>query len=334
MDVSHACARRALEAGDAIRAAVHALPVGERAKPQASRLKAANVRVDAVAEDIGLERLAALAAEIDHRILLLLDDDGAVETLGRSSRAEAVWVCFDAIDGTKKLAGIEPFDPRRLAAANDGAWATTFAFTPPTAKGFEDLVLGDFDTAAVIDGNPTRWRSYPQEVVALADGRGGLETWEVDGAGRRRLYTTSCERLGQCFVFLDSFQAFDRASADAGDERRAVELYRRLIDRHAPTGGYDVLRQFGSLSALCRLMLGWREEPVWLESQGGAFLVVNENLPNLIPAVAVIAGAGGSSVDFDGRALAGRRLAEGRTSVIHAANAALRDTCLAVAAVC
>jgi len=79
-------------------------------------------------------------------------------------------------------------------------------------------------------------------------------------------------------------------------------------------------------------MLGWREDPVWLESQGGAFLVINENLPNLVPSVPVIRGAGGFSVDFEGRSLLDRRLVEGRTSVLHAANAALRDHCLGVIA--
>jgi hypothetical protein len=327
-----ACAHRALEAGSAIRDAVHAMAPAERARPVASRLKESNVRVDAEAERIGLDRLHALAAEIDQRILLLLDDRGLVETLGQARRDEAIWVCFDAIDGTKKLAGIEPYDPTRLAAANDGAWAATFAFTAPTAKSFDDIVLGDFAAAAVVDGNPTRWRSYPRDVITLPRAGGGTSTVEIDAGVELPVYTSSCERLDRCWAFLDSFQAFDRDSARPGDERLAVELYRRLMDRHAPGGAYDVLRQFGSLSALCRTMLGWREEPVWLESQGGAFIVVNENLPNLIPSVAVIAGAGGLSVDFEGRPLASRHLCSGRTSVVHAANAPLLDACLRVVA--
>ncbi len=72
------------------------------------------------------------------------------------------------------------------------------------------------------------------------------------------------------------------------------------------------------------MLLGWRDAPVWVESQGAAYLVVNENLANLIPAVPLVAGAGGVSVDFDGRPLLERRLAAGRTSVVHAAN---RVTC-------
>jgi hypothetical protein len=47
---------------------------------------------------------------------------------------------------------------------------------------------------------------------------------------------------------------------------------------------------------------------------------VNENVPNLIPSVPLVAGAGGVSVDFAGQPLAARPLGAGRTSVLHAAN--------------
>lgn len=335
MDLSRAIARRAVEAGRAIRAAVHAMPLGERARPAASRLKAANVGVDARAEEIGLDHLVRLAAEIGRPIRLLVDDRGGTETLGPAAHAEAVWACFDAIDGTKKLAGIEPWDEHRLAAASDGAWAATFAFSAPTAKRFDELTLGDFVTAAIVDGNPATHTVYPSDVVTIADI--GAEPVAYDASrwpagALRRVFTTSCERLNRCWVFLDAFQAFDRDSRSPGDEELAVELYRRLIDRHAETGAYDVLRQFGSLSALCRVLLGWREEPVWLESQGGGFVVVNENLPNLIPSLPVVAGAGGVSLDFGGDPLRDRPLAAGRTSVVHAANQTLARVLLGVVA--
>ena len=86
-----------------------------------------------------------------------------------------------------------------------------------------------------------------------------------------------------------------------------MELYRRLTDRHGG-GAFDVLRQYANLSALGRVLFGWREPPVWIESQGAAYLVVNENVPNLIPSVPLVAGAGGVSVDFAGAPLAGRPL--------------------------
>jgi hypothetical protein len=110
-----------------------------------------------------------------------------------------------------------------------------------------------------------------------------------------------------------------------------VELYRRLTDRHGG-GAFDVLRQYANLSALGRVLFGWREPPVWIESQGAAYLVVNENVPNLIPSVPLVAGAGGVSVDFAGAPLAGRPLRAGRTSVLHAANEALCRRALALVA--
>jgi len=327
-EVGRLCAARALAAGRAIRDAVRRMPALERCQPAWSRLKARNIRADASAEKVGLDHLTKLAREIGHRIVLLLDDRGATETIG-SSGGPVVWAMFDAIDGTKKVGHIRPRSRTRVDAANDGAWAATFAFTAPTSKPFAELVLGDFTAAAVVDGNPTRYRSYPQDVI-VEPARRRPVAYEVSGRRRRRVFTSSCRKLGQCWVLLDSFQAFDRETRQRGDERLTVELYRLLIDRHSSTGAHDVLRQFGSLSALCRSLLGWREKPVWIESQGGAFLIVNENLPNLIPSVCVVAGAGGVSVDFDGEPLRRRRLAAGRSSVIHAANAALRDHCLRV----
>lgn len=327
--VARACALRGIAAGRAIRTAVQRMPPAERGRAAASRLKPRNVEVDARAEAIGLEHLSALAADLGRRVLVLVDDAGTVETLGSSSHGEAIWVCFDAIDGTKKVAGVRAPIAGRVDVANDGVWGVTFAFTAPTAKRFDELVLGDFTAAVLVDGNPSQYRTYPQEIITAPTPGGEIAAHEIEAASERRVFTTSSEVLRECWVFLDSFQAFDRDTRRPGDEELVVELYRLLINRHSATGAHDVLRQFGSLSALCRTMLGWREEPVWVESQGGAFIVVNENLPNLIPAVAVIAGAGGVSVDFDGRPLRQRRLAEGRTSVVHAANPALRDQCLA-----
>jgi hypothetical protein len=80
------------------------------------------------------------------------------------------------------------------------------------------------------------------------------------------------------------------------------------------------------------VLFGWRELPVWIESQGGGFFVINENVPNLIPSVPLVLGAGGVSVDFTGRPLAERPLAAGRTSVLHAANAAVQRQLLVLIA--
>jgi hypothetical protein len=69
-----------------------------------------------------------------------------------------------------------------------------------------------------------------------------------------------------------------------------------------------------------------------MESQGAGMVVVNENLANLIPAVPIVAGAGGLSCDFDGGQIGERKLIDGRCSVIHAANSPLRERLLDVIA--
>ncbi|MCW5890445.1 MAG: hypothetical protein KIT14_07815 [bacterium] len=328
-DVARACTEVALAAGRDIRTLVHAMDPLRRAEPTTSLLKPKGGygarRVDAEAEALGLARLEALADRLGVAIELLRDAGDAAgnasHRLGRATGAERIWAAMDAIDGTVKVAGLGPRLPDRVRLANDGGWAAAFAFTAPTTAPRAALTLGDFTTAVIVDGNPTRYRAYPQDLVTLPEDD-ALVTYEVTDAVPRRVFTTTATDLGQLWTYLDVFQAYDDETAQPGDGALGAALYPLLADRHRG-GGFDVLRQYANLSALGRMLLGWRQAPVWVESQGGAYLVVNENLPNLIPAVPILAGAGGVSVDFDGRPLRARRLAEGRTSIVHAANPAV-----------
>jgi hypothetical protein len=333
--VARACAEAGLVAGREIRALVHGLAPAERGRPTTSLLKPTGGYgarlVDARAEALGIAHLERLAARLGIAIELLVEPASlAHRRLGIAADGPAIWAAMDVIDGTVKVAGLGASRPDRVSLANDGGWAAAFAFTLPTTKPADALVLGDFSVAAVVDGNPTRWRTYPQELLALPTADGPV-TLEVREDGERRVFTATGEELGQLWVSLDVFQAYDLATRRDGDVEVGVELYRLLTDRHRG-GAFDVLRQYANLSALARLLLGWREPPVWVESQGAGFIVVNENLPNLLPALPLVAGAGGVSVDFDGRPLAGRRLSDGRTSIIHAANDALCRRLLALVA--
>jgi hypothetical protein len=305
--VARACAEAALRAGREIRELVHAMPPGERGRPTRSLLKpkggyGARV-VDARAEEVGIARLEGLATDLGVAIELLVEPGAlAHHRLGRAD-GPAIWAAMDAIDGTVKVAGLGSAHADRVRLGNDGGWAAAFAFTSPTTEPADALRLGDFVVAVVVDGNPPRWPTYPQDLVALPSDDGPVTLEVVDGR-ERRVFTTSSEDLGQLWVSLDVFQAYDLATRAPGDVELGVELYRRLTDRHGG-GAFDVLRQYANLSALARLLFGWRELPVWIESQGGAFVVVNENLPNLR------------------RPLAARHLASGRTSIVHAANDAV-----------
>jgi hypothetical protein len=329
--IARACADAALAAGREIRALVHAMDPRERAVVRTPLLKPYGGygarHVDAAAEEVGLAHLERLSREVGAAIEVLVDPAaGNTHRIGRGTRA--IFASMDAIDGTVKVAGLGARHDDRVRLANDGGWAAGFAFTAPTEQRLVDLSFGDFGVAAVVDGNPSRFRTYPQDLVTLP-GADGLSTWEATETPWRRVFTTTSTNLGQLWSYLDVFQAYDLETRSDGDERVGVELYRLLTDRHSG-GAFDVLRQYANLSALGRTLFGWREPPVWIESQGGAYVVMNENVPNLIPAVALVAGAGGVSIDFEGEALRERPLASGRTSVIHAANAELATRLIAL----
>jgi hypothetical protein len=329
--IARTCADAALAAGREIRALVHAMDPRERAVVRTPLLKPHGGygarHVDAAAEELGLAHLERLSRDVGAAVEVLVDPAaGATHRIGHGSRA--IYASMDAIDGTVKVAGLGARHDDRVRLANDGGWAAGFAFTAPTERRLADLSFGDFTVAVVVDGNPTRYRTYPQDLVTLpvAD---GVATWEATETPWRRVFTSTSTELGQLWSYLDVFQAYDFDTRRDGDERVGVELYRLLTDRHAG-GAFDVLRQYANLSALGRILFGWREPPVWVESQGGAYVVVNENVPNLIPAVPLVAGAGGVSVDFEGAALRERPLTAGRTSVIHAANGELAMRLLAL----
>src|SRR5205085_8786108 len=171
------CARAALEAGRRIRELVHGMPVLDRARPSTSILKPHGGygarHVDAAAEALALEHLERLCREIDHPIGLLVETDPPTAHRIGQGDGPVVWACMDAIDGTVKVAGLGASTPARVALGNDGGWAAGFAFSAPTERDVADLTLGDFTVAAVVDGNPTRFRAYPQDLVARPARAGG-----------------------------------------------------------------------------------------------------------------------------------------------------------------
>ena len=330
--ILRACAVAGIRAGRAVRETVNALPIVERVartpSPLKPRIRELTRNVDRVADDAAIAVLEELSDEIGHRIDLLVDPAaGTVHSVGRSAARRVVFAYMDAVDGTIKLGGLgNDLEAGRIRCANDGAWAAALAFTAPTDAPLERITVGDFVVAALVDGNPSRYRAYPQEVVTVPES-GHIFTYDVTDVPpwdspvppAPRAFTSSNTDLTHGMVYFDSFQAFDYETRRPGDDALAAELYRRLLDRH--TGApFDVLRQYANLSALLHVMLGWRDDPVWFESQGAGFIVINENLANLIPAVPIILGADGVAVDFDGRPLAERRLVEGRTSIVYAAN--------------
>lgn len=138
-----------------------------------------------------------------------------------------------------------------------------------------------------------------------------------------RLHATTCRQLCQTFAALDAFQARDAKTAAPGDAALADALHSALSDRHGG-GAFDVLRSYGNLGSLLRGFFGWRGSTAWLEPQLGAFVAVNENLANLVPAVPLVLGAGGVAADLlTGAPLVELPLRRGRMTVTYAANEAL-----------
>lgn len=305
------CAQNSLEAGREIRNAINNLSLEERWHTQQSILKRSSQSraADAVGEAIGLRHLERLAYATGYNIQMVV---GPSETyhIGKQKRPKSIYVFFDAIDGTSKVVGLGGAQYQ----ANDGNWGIGFAFTNPTHKPLEDLMIGDFVSAAVISGNPRVQECAPQEVYAIKTPE---ECAAYDSSGRQ-VYTTTQSKLSRTFAHFESFQAFDRKTTDRDTGLLATKLYSGLIDRNSG-GAFDVLRTYGNLSAFIAAMLGWRDNKL-PESQGGVFIVLNENLWNMIPCTVINEAAGGISTDLCGKPLSRRALKDGRANVMHAAN--------------
>src|SRR4029079_339324 len=89
------CVVRALEAARHIRALVQAMPLAERGRRADAALKpglALTLEVDRVAEQAAIAALERLAAEIGHRVHLIVDPGrGHVIPLGRSTHRHIVF---------------------------------------------------------------------------------------------------------------------------------------------------------------------------------------------------------------------------------------------------
>ncbi|GAX80200.1 hypothetical protein CEUSTIGMA_g7638.t1 [Chlamydomonas eustigma] len=346
-DTLEALEQAAKRVGYEVVKALSALPVSQRMARAVSILKPPPgdaALPDVLGEEAAWGILAGVSSQLWAEIRVIINHESyhPIKAPGISTESGLqIWCYLDAVDGTVKLAGLGN-EPGRLRSANDGAWAVGLAFTEPTSKALEELLLSDFKVSAVTDGSvceASSSRNPPFPRMAIATGvevqgnnhgnhsyvtREGVGAPAYNSPCTITLHTSTNQRLSQSFVFLDAFQ-----TRTPGDESLAGALYARLMNRNEG-GAFDVLRSYGNLSAIVRNMLGWRCPPgtphgasidgTWLEAQCSGFLVVNENLHNLIPAVPIILGAGGIATDFEGVPLLNRRLSAGRCSVLYASN--------------
>eukprot|EP00798_Chlamydomonas_sp_ICE-L_P023061 gene23061-30250_t len=263
------CAKAALSVGKAVQRAVHAIPYHKRGERVPSAIKPPpnmSALADLVGEEEAFKVLAHLADELDCEVRVVVDPSSGLyrgvppmteaTEAGDPEKPRAVYrylYCYlDAVDGTVKVGGLNN-ERGRLRAANDGSWAVGIAFTDVIeGRSSEPLTeimalqLGDFKVSAIIDGALTlqpHALSYPAVAVAIwedgVDGSHGRFVtrdgqYDVKEGGSvfgRQVFTSTNEVLSQSFAYLDSFQAFDRTSAQKGDEKLATELYAQLINR-------------------------------------------------------------------------------------------------------
>ena len=303
---------------------------------------------DIIGEEAAFEVLESLrtslseviGCELTHiQLRVIIDaDKQSYHSIGQGSAESVIWVYLDAVDGTIKVAGLGN-ETDRIRVVNDGSFASAIAMTLPGKKTMDELTVGDFAVAAICDasmaGSSDSPGLFPRGCLTVQqeDGTYLTRSFGPDATISRPAYTSTNTNLQQSFVFLDAFQAFDRKTARPGDEELAIRVFSSLINRNQG-GAFDVLRSYGSLSSIIRNMISDqpREEGLWIEAQCTAFVVVNENLPNLIPVVPLLVGCGAICTDFEGKDLLKRKLVEGRTSVAYSANLSIHKSIMAIVA--
>ncbi len=150
----------------AVRSAVERMPVQQRVQKAPSPLKpppATSALPDLVGEQVAFTHLQALATHLASEVRVVVDPaSGRYHALTPASSApppEAtstsgrhIWAYLDAVDGTLKLSGLGNA-PGVARVVNDGSWAVGLALTEPTRLPLEQLRIGDFSVACILDGS-------------------------------------------------------------------------------------------------------------------------------------------------------------------------------------
>jgi len=196
-------AEEGVKIGKKIRKLVAKTPIKKRAKriPSATK-KRYSQYIDAAAEELAFKELKRFgkkhaitikAVQANQKLTPILIHDAATK--------KVVYCLLDAIDGTIKITGLGN-QRNKVRVVNDGAWAFSIAFTEATQKDSQKLTFKDFKAAALVDGNPSPSKAFP-EIALTYPVKGKLQTF--DGKGKR-LYTSSNTDLQQNFIHIDFFQ--------------------------------------------------------------------------------------------------------------------------------
>ncbi|MDO8509313.1 MAG: hypothetical protein Q7S27_06560 [Nanoarchaeota archaeon] len=312
-----------LNIGLEVRNTINGLNYKERADICPSILKGEKTKnVDAIGEKISIKSLEALSEELSIPIRLIIEPTkNSFYDIGSLKGEDKMNVYLDPVDGTIKLAGLgNSQDVLRMV--NDGVWGFGISFTMPTKKPIEDLQIKDFIYSAIVDGNPSLHNVFPTNAFTKNPNRKIMTYEKLENKkfnyqkNEHVLLTTSTqENLAQGIIGYDAFQGFDRNSAPRETEELALKVYKKLSNRNEG-GAFDLWRIYGEFGDILRTQLGYKE----LEPQGVGRVILNNHLGNAIPTYSILIGAGASIVDFSGRDIGERKINEGRTNMICAAN--------------
>jgi len=325
-----------LDMGFEVRGFINNLSYRESVEVRKSILKGEKTKnVDAAGEDISIKYLERIAKEQNVGVRLIIEPTkNSFYDIGQGDMRVNTYL--DPVDGTIKLAGLGN-EANVLRMINDSVWGFGVSFTLPTDKEIKDLQIKDFVYSTLVDGNPSQYPHFPTNAFSILED-GTIKTFEeieqrytgrpdhpkYDG-GTIKLITSSQTNLGQGIVGWDAFQGFDRNSAESGTEELISKVYEKVANRNAG-GAFDLWRIYGDFGDILRGHLGYEG----LEPQGYSRISFNNHLGNAVPVYSVYKGAGGSVVDFSGIDIGERKLYEGRTNMVFAANKTVEEKLLAL----
>ncbi|MBU2616361.1 MAG: hypothetical protein KKB79_00050 [Nanoarchaeota archaeon] len=319
-------------AGIAVAEKVGSLPWKDRVTKENSMLKGKDTATpDAIGEKIAVEMFEGISDCYKKQINLILDpNENKYYQLGKDSDKK-IWAYADPVDGTIKLAGLgSDLQKGIYRLGNDGGWGVGLALTEPTTKSLDELTINDFVCSAIIDGNPSKVPFAPENAYTQIHENGEVYSTTLLNNECSLVSTSTQTNLEEGVIIFDGFQAFDRKSAPKGAGELAGRVWSKLANRNEG-GAFDLWRTYGNISSFLKNQLG--VQGVY-ESQGVAHVTINENLSNLIPLYWINKGAGGYSVDFEGRDLGERKLTGTRPNVILAANKSIKRKILNLISEC
>lgn len=327
--LSRQLAEVGLDIGLKIREEIHKLPRHERGGEMESILKQGeeskwSKKADAIGERIGFNILKSLSDKLETKFILVVEPkEGKIYEIGNYTKNKPIYSYFDSIDGTMIVAGLGKDEKKGYRVGNNGCWGVQIAFTDPTSKDISELTPMDFESSAIVDGNPAKYRVYPTNALAYKSEDNIPEVFEkneIDG----KLYplrTSNQTDITQSTVLYDDFSAYDRFSAPRGAEDLSVKIYQKIMNKNEG-GFFDKVRIYGRAGEILRQLL---ESPPY-QPQSTALIALNDHPGNSVPTYSLFVSAGGYYTDLKGNDIGSLKLKDvDRMNLLMTSNSTVRD---------